>query len=486
MGAARRIYKNTVYLGIADIASKVLQFIVMLYAARLLSREQFGKFSFALSLSFMLIILADLGINTLLIREVSRDKRIVSRYFMNALLAKIMLSFFAFLATVVALNLMSYPSDTKHIAYLICLFTILSTFTELCYSVFRAFEMMFYDALLKITRMVLLTALSLYVLIKGYGVVAFSYTFVLVEIIIVFIAFFIALKKFIKPQFSMSFSFIGSMLKKAIPFGLAFVFGSIYFFIGSVMLSKIKGDSQVAVYSVAYNIALAILFIPTVYTNAIYPALSRYYRQDNAKLKILYEKSFKYLYIIGLPISIGLYLLAQRILFFFYGASYSESALPLQIISWYLFIKFINFLLGIVLYSIDGQARRMTGQGATAAFNVAVNLLLIPKFGYIGAAWATFVTEIFLFAVYYWYVSKSLYFYNFGGILLKPAVAAFAMFLLIKFTNFGLVFTVLFSAISYFAALFLLKALDEGDYAIIKSIFGNEKKTLKKSILRKN
>ena len=52
MGTARRIYKNTLYLGVAEVVSRVLQFVVMLYAARLISQEHFGKFSFALSLSF--------------------------------------------------------------------------------------------------------------------------------------------------------------------------------------------------------------------------------------------------------------------------------------------------------------------------------------------------------------------------------------------------------------------------------------------------
>ena len=86
MGTARRIYKNTLYLGAAEIVSKILQFVVMLYAARLLSKENFGKFSFALSLSLIAIVLADLGINSLLIREISRNKKevgIFKRFIMD-------------------------------------------------------------------------------------------------------------------------------------------------------------------------------------------------------------------------------------------------------------------------------------------------------------------------------------------------------------------------------------------------------------------
>ena len=475
MGTAKRIYKNTMYLGAAEIISKILQFVVMLYAARLLSKEYFGKFSFALSLSLIAMVLADLGINTLLVREISRKKGAAGKYFINAFSAKIVLSLITYLIVVIALNLLGYPSDARKLVYIVWLFTILSTFTELFYSIFRAFEMMFYDAFLKILRMILLTIASLYILFKGYGVFVFSYSFVVVEIIVLAFAFIIAIRKFIKLDSMISIIFIKSLVKKALPFGLAFVFGSIYFYIGSVMLSKIRGDEEVAIYSVAYNIALAIIFIPTVYTNAIYPVLSRYYKESREKLGLLYEKSFKYLYIIGLPISIGLYLLSARIIELFYGKTYAGAIIALQIISWYLFIKFLNFLLGIVLSSTDEQNKRMLGQGITAIFNVALNLILIPRVGYIGAAWSTLFTEVFLFVVYYWYVSRKLYFYDFRNILIRPLIAVFVMFLFIRFVDFGLFFTIIFSAVIYFLVLLTLKTFDKRDYQILKNISADEK-----------
>src|SRR3989338_8257202 len=118
MGTARRIYKNTMYLGAAEIISKVLQFIVMLYAARLLDKENFGKFSFALSLSFIALVLADLGIDTLLIREISRNKgnkSLVDKYFVNAAIMKIGQCFATYAIIELVLYLLGYPPYTKTI-----------------------------------------------------------------------------------------------------------------------------------------------------------------------------------------------------------------------------------------------------------------------------------------------------------------------------------------------------------------------------------
>ncbi len=471
MGTLRRIYKNMLFLSGAEIISKVLQFVLIVYAARLLDKASFGKFSFALSLSFIAMILADLGLQTLLIREVARNKKSASKYFINAFAAKLVLALITYIFIAIFLNVVNYPKDTRHIAYVLLIFAILSTFTDLYYSIFRAFEKMFYDSLIKVSRMIILTSAGLYVLFRYHDVLVFSFTFILVEVMMLILAYFIASKKFIKIRWAFDKRFMINLVKKSFPFGLAFAFSAVYFYIGNIMLSKMRGDVEVAIYSVAYNLVLAILFIPTVYTNAIYPVMSRYFKTSRENLILIYKKSFKYLYIIGLPISIGSYVLADRIIVFFYGKEYISSIIVLQIISFYIFIKFLNFLCGYVLSSINQQKKRMFSQGATALFNIAANLVFISKMGYVGVAVASLATEVFLFALYYWHVSKLFYTYNFLHILAKPLIASAGMVVFIRFTDFGLILTLLMSAAVYLATIFLLRMFDEEDYKIVNKIF---------------
>lgn len=473
MGTARRIYRNIVFLSSAELLSKILQFVLMVYAARLLDKASFGKFSFALSLAFIAVIIADLGVNTLLIREIARDKSKADKYFANAFFVKVLLAIITYIFVFAVINLLNYPSDTRYVVYMMLIFIIFSTFTDLFYSIFRAFEMMFFDSIIKIARMIILTAAGLYVLFTYHDVFLFSFTFIAVEIIVLILAYVIASKRFIKFRAGINFGFMRDIVKKALPFGLAFVFSSIYFYIDSVMISKMRGDLEVATYSAAYNLALAILFIPTVYMNALYPVMSRYFKISKGMLIFIYKKSFKYLYIIGLPISVGIFLLADKIIVFFYGKQYTGSIIALQIISWFLFIKFLNFLAGFTLSSINQQNKRMISQGSTAVFNIIANLILIPKMGYVGAAIATFITEIFLFILYYWYVSKYLYAYNFLPILIKPLLASVVMAAFIKYTNFELIFLIPSSALVYFGMIILLKTFEKDDYELINKIRRN-------------
>src|SRR3989338_10908944 len=447
MSVARNISRNMAALSFAEIVSKGLQFLIMVYAARLLDKDSFGIFSFALAFSFIAVIFADLGINTYIIREIARDKAKAARYYGTAFVVKIVLSVLTFLLIFAVLWILGYPAKSRAVAYLVWLFAILSSFTDLSYSIFRSFEKMGYDSFIKILRLVILVALTFYVLFKGYGVIFFSLSFVITEIIIFIASLALVFSKFTKPVFDFDATSAINLLKSSMPFGLAIVFGGIYFYIGSVMISKMRGNLEVASYGAAYNLVIALLFIPAIYTTAIYPVMSRYFGRDNETLKFIFRKSWKYLYIIGLPASFGIFLLADRIILALYGPDYGSSILALKIVAWFVFLKFINYLLGMTLYSIDVQRGRMRAQGWTAMFNVALNLVLIYYYVFVGAAISTLFTEIFLFIMYYHCISKYFYHYNFLPELIKPLIASIIMSALIFYANLNLVLEVVLSGL---------------------------------------
>jgi len=82
MSSAATISKNAAYLAVAELVSKLLQFFIIVYAARMLGAADYGKFSFALAFSMIIIVFFDAGIYTLLVREISKgmDRKISCQY----------------------------------------------------------------------------------------------------------------------------------------------------------------------------------------------------------------------------------------------------------------------------------------------------------------------------------------------------------------------------------------------------------------------
>ncbi len=478
METARRIYRNTLYLGIAEVVSRILQFVVMLYAARQLTQEEFGAFNFALALAFVAMILADMGVNLLLVRTAARDKALLEKFVTNGLWLKLLFSAATFLGLWLLLLVLGYRGQTLEAALVMLLFAILSTFTDFMYSIFRAFERMEFDSFLKIMRMTLLVVFSLAVLAKGLGVVTFSLMFVVVECIVALAGFIIVSKKFITRRLRLSWldsSYRKRIASDAFPFGLSAMFGSLYFYASILILSAMNGELEVAQFSSAYNIALALLFIPTVYTNALYPVLSRMFIGSKKTLSLMYGKSMKYLLMVSLPIAVFLLLLPKEIMGVLYGGKYDAAIVVLQVIAAYIVLKFINFLLGIILSSADKQWERMKAQGIVAGVNLLSCIALIWQWGFIGAAWATLLTEIALFGLYIFQAGKVVSSSNLAENLLKPVGAAVVLVLCTLLLPFHHFISAAIGGFFYVVALFVLRAFDEKDREIVRGIFANDK-----------
>lgn len=469
MNGVRSIAVNTLTLSISEVVTKIAQFLIFVFIARSLGSAVFGRFNFAYAFSIIAVLFMDMGINYMLIRDISKNRGLVKKFIVNSFAIKIALSIITFIITFLILNVANYPEEARILVYILVLFAFLKSFTELLFSVFKAYEAMYYEALLKILRMLAALAFGLLAINFYKDIILLSIVFLVIEAVIFILSFFIILSKFVKLKLSFDYNFSKKIFKSALPFSLSMIFASIYFYIDIIMLSIMKGDSAVGIYSAAYNMTLAILFIPGMYVFAIYPVLSKNFNEFKDKVILIYERSFKYMYIIGLPISIGFYVLARNMILFVYGNEFFPSVIVLKLISWFVFIKFVSFITGIML-SVQIPYLRTLAQGVTAGLNLILNFLLIPRYSYIGAGIATLISELALFIITFIFVSRYLHIFNVFKILYKPLIAAIIMTIAIVFLKLNMFLVIIIGAVVYFTVLFLLRTFDEKDYSLMKKL----------------
>ena len=125
MNTVKKIAKNTIFLFVAEIISKICLFLLVMFIARKLGDVELGKYSFAISFGFLFTILANFGLDELIIRNVAREKEKVSKYINNISVIKFFLSLIAFFFLVLIINLLKYPSDIKILVYIFGLSLIL-------------------------------------------------------------------------------------------------------------------------------------------------------------------------------------------------------------------------------------------------------------------------------------------------------------------------------------------------------------------------
>ena len=106
-----------------------------------------------------------------------------------------------------------------------------------------------------------------------------------------------------------------------------------------------------------------------------------------------------------MPVVIGLFLFSGPIVRILGGEDFLSSALPLRILSFVVGLVFLNNLSGKALIALDLQKAGMKIYIFGAILNILLNLLVIPRYSYIGASVTTLITEvlvtIMMFAVLY-------------------------------------------------------------------------------------
>ena len=213
--------------------------------------------------------------------------------------------------------------------------------------------------------------------------------------------------------------------------------------------------------------------IPSIINVSIFPIMSRFYVSSKDSLRFAYETYFRYMVMVGIPIGFGTTLLADRIILLIFDAEYKNSIIALQILVWSSVFIFLSSALARLLESSNRQLTITKITAINALANVILNLILIPKFSYIGASIATVITEFsaLMFGIVVcsnlgYGLSKK----NLIG-LSKITIASLSMSIFIVcLRDLNLLFLILLSAGFYFFILYLLSWFEEVDIEIVRSI----------------
>lgn len=403
MDVVQKVMKNSAVLMAEKMALSVLSIFVVSYVARNLGEVDYGKFALAFAFVMLFKILGNMGLWTLTVREVAKDKSIAGSFLGHSLLIHGFLIALTFSSIMIAVRLLGYSSDTRILIYVAGLALAGELVTDCFRAIFQAFQRMEYSALLRILYGLFVGGFAVGALYLGYGVLTVSLGYFIGNIFAVIVAYFLVVRYFVKPEFQIDLHVWKKMLRRSLPFALHAFFILIAFKIDIVMLSKIKGEAAVGWYNIAANLTYRTLFIAVAFCGSVYPAICELLSVSSEKVSKLVTRSFYFLIALGLPLAIGGTLLGPQIISFLFGERYVPSILVFQVIVWFIPLCYVCSLFGNVLVAMDLQKIVVRTGGLKAVTNVGLNAFLIPTLGPLGAAIATVITEGFV-AVYYFYV----------------------------------------------------------------------------------
>ncbi len=471
MPSAKTIVRNLTALGIAEIVTNLLSFFLMILIARTLGGKGVGVYSFAFAFAGIFALVSGLGLPSLMVRDISRDKSLAEKYLQNILAMRTILCTITLLLPIIVIF---FIEDDIFVVKNVILAAVANFFVIYSYpfqSLLRAYEQMATESVSRIVERIIALSLGIFVLLNGYGLLALMAVLVLSN----FVSFLVYLPKASKLadiKFEFDYKFWRQLVKNGMPFFLTAFFLTLYFKIDIIMLSMIKDYSVTGIYSAAYKIIDVASKVPFIIIAVLFPAMSQLHKISKENLKWLYSKSFYYLYILALPMALGVTMLSSRIILFVYKSEFAQSSIALQILIWAEFFIFLNFLMGFLLNSIDKQHIFTWCIGVGAVSNIVLNFVLIHYFSYIGAGIATVLTELINFSIFAYFTALYGFKFKFAKIVPKPLIASAMMGIFLWYFSFiHLLFIIPLAIAVYFLSLYTIGGIGKEEFYMAKHIF---------------
>jgi len=419
-----RVLRNTVAMALSIGTQRLSTFVLTLYIARALGADALGQFSIVTSLILIFQTISFLGQQQIIMREVARTPDEAGSYLVNAGFVVVGGGLLGTLGMFVTVNVVGYESQVityTYVAGLVLIPAVLATVAE---SVLQGREQMHYITVAQAISGAIKLSLALTLLYLGVGLWSVFLAIALANVALYAIYLWIMRRLLGTLAFRLNRMLIQHLLRLAGTFTVISIFGVVFKQVDVLMLGKMKDATTVGIYSAAFRlIQIGMQFLPS-FMLALFPSMSEVYVRSPERLATIAEGALKLLMTFIIPLAVIVTVLAQEFILFFYGPGYQESTLVLRILIWMLVLFFANTVLFRTMLASDNERVTMRVAGVNMVSSVALNWLLIPRWGANGVAVASLCTTLIAVLQNYAYLARNLFKLDWLRLVGKPALAA--------------------------------------------------------------
>ncbi|NOY76623.1 MAG: oligosaccharide flippase family protein, partial [Calditrichaeota bacterium] len=267
------------------------------------------------------------------------------------------------------------------------------------------------------------------------------------------------------------FTFIWNFLKKLQTFVLIIVFVTIYWRLDIIMLTKMDGTVASGIYSAAYRLFQIFIIIPQSFVYSLFPIISKKFGGEGQSFQETVERGVRYLLFFSIPMTVLMIVLAKPVIFLLYGQKFSESIAVLKILMLTIIPYSITVMMGYTLVASNLQKYDMIINGSSVVVNATLNYFLISRWGYNGAAAATFLSICFYLIFQYPIVRKYLFHIHFSKYIVKPLLASVLVGLLLFYLiHWNVFLNIGIGIVFYLALLYILSYYDREEKLYFKQL----------------
>jgi O-antigen/teichoic acid export membrane protein len=388
---------NLVFKAVSLPVERAARLLLVMIAAPALGESGFGVFQFAATVSSLVALGSDIGLSVWTTRALARDRTRAAAIVGTGLRLRAAATLPCLLVLGAAASL-TRSADARHAMALLGLSALANSFVDYFGAVFRGYERLGDEAAVNMTRAALTLGIGWAALAYARSVTGLALGLLLGTLVSLGHAAWTfrhryGLRAIAGTVFDRTLA--RAAIGQGIPLWLSTLVSLLYFKADVIMMRAIRGDAELGAYSAAYKIFEALLLFPAVGMAAAFPPLARA-GVDPARRRRLEALVLAVLLGVGLVAAAVIFAFTRPLVVAVYGDGYLAAVPSLRVLSIALPILFFNSALRQFLIARDLERHFLVVSLVMLLVNVALNTVLIPRFGGPGAAWSTLLTEVVL------------------------------------------------------------------------------------------
>jgi O-antigen/teichoic acid export membrane protein len=394
---ARRVARNTALQLAGKAAVLVVGFASVAVTTRYLGAAGYGKLALALAFVQTFGVLADVGLLTVVVREISRHPERTDVLVGSTIALRLGLSLVV--VALAGLAALALPYDEQvRVAILIAGGSlVLGLVNTALVAVFQARLRMGRAALSEVAgRLAAFGALATVAALDlgFYAVVATAAVGAAVSLCVSWVL----LRPLARPRPSIDVPAWRLLLKAALPVGAALAVTEVYFRADTFIISLFRDYDEVGAYSLAYRVVELLAVFPAVLMTSVFPLLSRYLKESAELASRTVDAAGDVLLVVGAPVAAGGLVVAPELVRLVGGDDFAEAADPLRILLVAGALAWVSGLFGYALIAAGRQSSALRLGLIALGLNLALNLALVPPFGVDAAAAVALASELVMVA----------------------------------------------------------------------------------------
>lgn len=399
-----KVLKNYAYNLSYQLLTIVLPFITTPYVTRVFSSNDLGTFGYFNSIVAYFIFLATLGVANYGTKEISAHRNNIPNNFWGIYTLQFTatcISIFLYIGLCFSFSFMQNP-----VAYILVL-SLLSRGLDITW-LFQGLED-FRKITVRNITVKLIGVISIFLFIKSQNDL-YLYVFLLTifEFLGQLSMWLPALEFIGKPQFD--FNYAKKHLKPVILLFLPQIAISLYVTLDRTMLGALASTTDVGIYDQALKLVNILLTLVTSLGSVMLPRVSNLLSKgNNEAVNRMHQVSFLIYNLVIFPIIAGMLIVNNDFVKFFLGNDFQNARYAIAIMIFRMFFIGWTNIMGIqILIPHNKNKEFMTSTTVPAIISVGLNLILLPKFGYIGASVVSVLTEALVWFIQLYFTREYL------------------------------------------------------------------------------